>query len=66
MAVLFAVAHLPWPPLILPTPVVGFLWSWAYLRLGRVWPVALSHMVLAVAFFGCVLQADPFRHVFGG
>ena len=62
---LFAILHLPWPVLILPSLGVGFVWSWAYLRLGSVWPIALSHVALAVAFFSFVLVRDPFARVFG-
>jgi membrane protease YdiL (CAAX protease family) len=65
VALLFGVFHLPWPDLILPTIVAGFVWSWCYLRVGRVWPIALSHVALAVAFFVLVLGKDPFRAAFG-
>jgi Type II CAAX prenyl endopeptidase Rce1-like len=66
VAGLFGALHLPWPQLILPSVLAGFLWSFSYLRCGRVWPVALSHAVLAVAFFGFLVARDPFARVFGG
>lgn len=65
IALLFGLLHLPFPDLIAPTVLAGFVWTFAYLRSGRLWPLALSHALLAVGLFALVLQRDPFRAIFG-
>ena len=65
VALVFGLLHLPWPYLIAPTVIAGFVWSYAFLCGGRVWPLALSHAALAVAFFGFVVDRDPFDEIFG-
>lgn len=65
VAAVFSLLHLPWPKLIPPTILAGFVWSYAYLKGGRVWPIATSHALLAVGLFMLVLDHAPFAKAFG-
>lgn len=61
--IVFALLHLPFPILIAPTLIAGSVWSYSYIRTGRLWPNTLSHALLATSLFFAVVQKDPFRHL---
>ncbi len=56
---LFGICHLPWPAIHAVTTVAGAVWTWSWLRTGRVWDLALSQAVLATALFCIAWGYDP-------
>lgn len=57
--VLFGMFHLPFPVLIAPTMLAGWMWTYFYLKTGRLWPLALTHAFLATLFFVNFLGEVP-------
>jgi membrane protease YdiL (CAAX protease family) len=60
-AVLFGLCHLPLPGLVWPTGLAGLVWTYYYLKTGRLGAIAVSHAFLATSLFYVCLRRDPFR-----
>jgi len=59
----FSSLHLPFPELLLPTFGGCLVWTWYYLQSGRIWPLAISHGILATSWFICILHRNPFLQI---
>jgi membrane protease YdiL (CAAX protease family) len=54
----YSLVHLPYLWVTVATLPLGFLWTLLYIRYRKLWPLALSHAMLATAFFYWVLNRD--------
>ena len=53
-AAIFGLIHLPSPTLVLVTFVAGLVWITIYQKIGRIAPLVVSHMVLAILAHGAL------------
>ncbi len=54
----YALVHLPYWWVVLGTWPLGILWTLLYIRYRTLWPLALSHALLATAFYAWLLNRD--------
>lgn len=54
----YGAMHLPQWPVAIVTMIGGFVWSYSYLRDRYVWPLAVSHAVLASTFYYWACNSD--------
>ena len=64
-AVLFALVHAPYVPLMLATFGLGLAFTPIYLRWRNLWPLGLYHGWLGALFYVWVLGRDPLLEAFG-
>lgn len=54
----YALVHLPQLWVTLATIPLGIVWAMIFVRYRQVWPLALSHALLATAFYFWILERD--------
>jgi len=54
----YALVHLPYLWVTLGTLPLGILWTFLFIRYRKLWPLALSHAMLATAFYYWVMNRD--------
>jgi membrane protease YdiL (CAAX protease family) len=54
----YALVHLPYWWVVVGTLPLGMLWTLIYIRYRTLWPLALSHALLATAFYSWILNRD--------
>lgn len=57
----FALVHLGNSTLVALTFVAGFFWSWIYARHPNLWPLGISHGILAALTYPLVLGDNPLQ-----
>lgn len=60
---IFGVLHIPYPGLILPAGVGGFLYAYYFLTTGRFWNVVVSHAFVSSAAIYWLLDDNPFTEL---
>jgi membrane protease YdiL (CAAX protease family) len=60
---IFGVLHIPYPGLILPSMVGGFLYSYYFLTTGRLWLLVSSHALVSSAVIFWCLDDNPFTEL---
>jgi membrane protease YdiL (CAAX protease family) len=61
----FGVLHIPYPRLILPAMIGGFIYAYYFLTTGRLWAVVTSHALVSSAGIFWLLEVNPFREFVG-
>jgi membrane protease YdiL (CAAX protease family) len=54
----YALVHLPYLWVTLGTLPLGIIWTLLFIRYRKLWPLALSHAMLATAFYYWVMNRD--------
>lgn len=54
----YALVHLPYLWVTLGTLSLGIVWTFLFIRYRKLWPLALSHAMLATAFYYWVMNRD--------
>jgi len=54
----YALVHLPYLWVTLGTLPLGIVWTFLFIRYRKLWPLALSHAMLATAFYYWVMNRD--------
>jgi len=57
----FALVHLGSSTLVALTFVAAFFWSWIYARHPNLWPLGISHGILAALTYPLVLGDNPLQ-----
>jgi membrane protease YdiL (CAAX protease family) len=60
---IFGVLHIPYPGLILPSMIGGFLYSHYFLTTGRLWLLVSSHALISSAIIFWCLDDNPFTEL---
>lgn len=60
---IFGLIHIPYPHLILPAMIGGFLYSFYFLTTGRLWVVVSSHALISSTVLFWYLDDNPFTEL---
>lgn len=58
---IFGVLHIPYPMLILPSMLGGFIYAYYYVTTGRLWAVVISHALVSSAGIFWLLDENPLQ-----
>jgi membrane protease YdiL (CAAX protease family) len=63
VAIGFAILHIPYPHLLLPSFMIGLVFVYYYLTTGRLWAVVIAHAMISSASLFWYLNDNPFTEL---